>query len=137
MSFARRIHLRCEVARGRDEAREVRGDYKPVLDFRNRLGVTPMTRLKWRVRSHVASRRRPVPSKGLLVVTVPLVLGPTSQCEMSSRASPRVGGPKIPIDRTMISIDAEIRPKTPAVPKFCRKKATRKLVRAVEIRLKE
>jgi hypothetical protein len=32
---------------------------------------------------------------------------------MSSRASPRVGGPKIPIDRTTISIDAEIRPKTP------------------------
>jgi hypothetical protein len=49
----------------------------------------------------------------------------------------RVRGPKIPIDRTTISIDAEIRPKTPAVPKFCGKKAMRKLVKTVEIRLKE
>ena len=48
-----------------------------------------------------------------------------------------VRGPKMPIERTTISMLAAMNAKTPLVPKFCRKKAIMKLVKIVERRLHE
>src|SRR5450631_583169 len=59
------------------------------------------------------------------------------QCEISSRASPRVRGPKIPIDSITTSIEAAIKVKTPATPKSRRKKPIRKLVKMALNRLHE
>ena len=59
------------------------------------------------------------------------------QCEISSSASPRVRGPKPPIEITTTSIAALIKPNTPPDPKFCRKNAMMKLVKIVDSRLNE
>jgi hypothetical protein len=63
--------------------------------------------------------------------------GPAFQCEMSSRAKPRVRGPKMPMASTTISMDAAIKEKTPATPKSRKKKPIRKLVKIALKRLHE
>jgi hypothetical protein len=67
--------------------------------------LLPDTTTPARTSSPTPTSRGSTRSGGLLGVGVPLGLEPAGQCEMSSRASPRVRGPKIPIDRTTISLD--------------------------------
>src|SRR6266404_242877 len=62
---------------------------------------------------------------------------PPLQCEISSRASPRVFGPQIPIDSMTTSIEAAMKAKTPATPKSRKKKPIRKLVKMALNRLHE
>ena len=57
--------------------------------------------------------------------------------EISSSARPRVRGPKIPMERTTISMLAAMNANTPFGPKFSRKNAIMKLVKIVESRLHE
>ena len=57
--------------------------------------------------------------------------------EISSSASPLVRGPKTPIEIITTTMAKAMKPNTPPLPKFCRKKPIIRLVNTVESRLNE